>query len=114
MRSVRSVDANDGVEVDQAAPLVFGDLGVRQPSVVLELGDLQAGRASELAAQGDREAVPQLARMGLPEHRAGVVVGTGVDGTTDAGIVAVVPLSAARAGPDLAGRGDRAVVNRTE
>jgi hypothetical protein len=36
-RSIGAVEADDGVEVHQSAPLVFGDLGVGQPGVVAEL-----------------------------------------------------------------------------
>jgi hypothetical protein len=45
--SVGAVDADDGVEVDQAAALVFGDLGVGQPGDLRELALGQAGGGGE-------------------------------------------------------------------
>ncbi len=34
--AVRAVESDDGVEVDDAAPLVFGDLGVGDPELLAE------------------------------------------------------------------------------
>jgi hypothetical protein len=44
-----SVEADDGVEVDQAAQLVLGDLGERHPHGALQLGLGQAGQAGQVA-----------------------------------------------------------------
>jgi hypothetical protein len=65
------------------------------------------------AAQGDGEAVPELPGVGLPEHRAGVVVAVRVERATDARVVGVVALPAAA--PDHeAADGDAAGVDRAE
>ncbi|GAA3352603.1 hypothetical protein GCM10020366_02860 [Saccharopolyspora gregorii] len=48
--AVGSVEADDGVEVDRSAPLVFGDLGVGQPGVVGEVPHPDSGRFREVAA----------------------------------------------------------------
>ena len=72
--SVGAVEADDGVEVHEPAALVLGDLGVGQAGVVAELADLDSEHLREDAAQADGEAVPQLAGVGLPQHRADVLV----------------------------------------
>jgi hypothetical protein len=112
--SVGAVDADHGVEVDQAAALVFGDLGVGQPGVVGELPHGEAGGVGEQAAQADGEPVPELAGVGLPEDRALVVVGLGVDRGAETGVVGVVPLAAAGARPGLAPGTFGPVVHRAE
>jgi hypothetical protein len=42
------VQADDGVEVDQTPQLVLGDLGERHPHRVLQLGQGEAGQASQV------------------------------------------------------------------
>src|SRR5690606_7854250 len=42
--SVRAVEADDGVEVDDAASLVFGDLGEGEGQVVAQVPEGQAAR----------------------------------------------------------------------
>jgi hypothetical protein len=51
--SVRTVDADHGVEVDQAAPLVLGDLGEGDAGVRLEGPLGEPGPLGDLAAQVD-------------------------------------------------------------
>jgi len=53
-----AVEADDGVEVDYAASLVFGDLGVRNPDLGGEGLAGEPGLAGEGPAQGDGEAAP--------------------------------------------------------
>ena len=67
------------MEVDQAASLVLGDLGVGNPSMIIDLPDPQPRGLGEFAAKADGEAVPQVPGMGLPQHRTRVVVGARVD-----------------------------------
>jgi hypothetical protein len=81
--------------------------------VVAELADRDAERGGEGAAQGGGEPSPQGAGVGLPQHRAGVVVGVGVAGGADAGVVDVVALPAP-AGDDEAAGADLAGVHRPE
>jgi hypothetical protein len=97
--SVRAVEPDDGVEVDQAAPLVFGDLAVGEACLVGELADLDPGPSSELPAQPHREALPENPGVRLPQHGAEVVVGVGVEGGADAGVGVVVVLPAAAGNP---------------
>jgi hypothetical protein len=92
------------VEVDQAASLVFGDLAVGEACLVGELADLDPGPSSELPAQPHREALPEDPGVRLPQHRARVVVGVGVQRGADAGVGVVVVLPAlARTRPATAG-----------
>jgi hypothetical protein len=85
-----SVDADDGVEMHEAAPLILGDLGVGQSRVVAELAYGHAEQRGEASAQGAGEAVPELAGVGLPEDGAGVVVGLGVERGPGPRVVGVV------------------------
>ena len=68
------VQPDDGVEVDDAACLVFGDLDEPDPGQGAEvfLGDAQA--AGELAGQVGGEPAPQVGRVGVEQHRGLVVV----------------------------------------
>ena len=70
----RAVEADDGVEVDHAAALVFGDLGEGDPDLRGERLVGQPGLAGEGAAQGDGEAAPQFGGVGVEQDCAGVVV----------------------------------------
>ena len=54
--AVGSVEADDGVVVDDAAGLVFGDLGVGERGVLREPVAREAGGVCEVAAQVDGEA----------------------------------------------------------
>jgi len=97
-----AVEADDGVEVHEAAGLELGDLRERDPDA-LALGTLaEPGTAGEDSDQLDREAVPQRGGMPVPQHRAVVVVRRRVDRGAQVGIVGVVALAAA-AGPVVVG-----------
>jgi hypothetical protein len=53
------------VEVNDAAPLVFGDLGVGDPDLVGERFGGQPRLPGEGPAQGDREPAPEFGRAGV-------------------------------------------------
>jgi hypothetical protein len=53
-----AVEPDDGVEVDDAAALVFGDLGVGDPQLCGEGLAGEPGLTGESAPQGDTEAAP--------------------------------------------------------
>ena len=90
-----AVEAEDGVEVDRSPGLVFGDFGDRHPPDVPP-GPL--GDAEELGGgpvdQGDG-AVPQCIGHGVEDDGGGVVVGVGVEGLADGGVVGLVATIAA-------------------
>jgi hypothetical protein len=88
--AIGSVGADGGVEVDQAASLVLRDPGGREPGDLAEGLGGSAEMRRQSAAQRDDEAVPELSGVGLPEHRADVVVAVGVDRRPAAGVVGVV------------------------
>ena len=69
-----AIEPDDGVEVDDAAPLVFGDLGVGDPDLGGERLVGEPGLAGESAAQRDGEAAPQFRSAGVEQDGAGVVV----------------------------------------
>jgi hypothetical protein len=93
-----SVEADDGVVVDQAALLVLGDLGEGDPQhLVQRCNALQVECGGDLAAQVGGEAGPQRGGVGVPQHRALVVVGAGVDRGSQFGIIGAV-VAPARAG----------------
>src|SRR5262249_2502893 len=73
-RPGESVEADDGVEVDNAAALVFGDLGVGDPDLGGEVLAGEPGVAGQGPAQGDGESAPQFGSTGVEQDRAGVVV----------------------------------------
>ena len=89
------VEADDGVEVDDAACLVFGDLDVADRDDVAELGEGQAGEAGEVAGQVGGEPAPQVTGVGVEQHGGGVVVAVGTQRAAKQGVVVGV---AARAG----------------
>ena len=62
------IEADDGVEVDDAAGLVLGDLDEPDADQDAEpfLGDAQA--AGELAGQVGDEPAPQVGRVGVEQH----------------------------------------------
>ena len=62
------------MEVDHAAPLVFGDLGELHPHQLPGRGLGEPQVLGELAAQGDGEPPPQFRRPPLPDQMGGVVV----------------------------------------
>jgi hypothetical protein len=89
-----AVEPDDGVEVDHAAALVFGDLGERDPDLGSQRLVGQPGLASERPAEGDGEAAPQFGGAGVEQDRAGVVVAVRTQRLTESGIVACVPVTA--------------------
>ena len=70
------VQADDGVEVDRAAPLELGHLGVGDPDQPPQLPLLEADQPAEGTLDGDGGPPPQLGRERVPQHlRLGVVAG---------------------------------------
>src|ERR1019366_3537786 len=69
-----AVEPDDGVEVDHAAALVFGDLGVGDAQLRGERRAAHPGLAGECPAQGNGEAAPEFGGRGVEQDRAGVVV----------------------------------------
>ena len=82
-RAVGSVDADDGVQVDQSASLELSDPHERHPGMLGQAADPDAGRGGELPAGGEGEPVPQPSGVGLPEHSAGVVVAVTAERLTE-------------------------------
>ena len=108
-RSGGAVEADDGVEVDDPAALVFGDLGVGEPSLSGERLTGQPGLAGEGSAQRDGEAAPQFGGAGVEQDRAGVVVALGAQRFAELGVVSGVLFGAGQAdavwaGPAVAAR----------
>jgi hypothetical protein len=62
MDGIVAIEAEDGVKVDQAAPLELGDLGVGE----LHPCAVGLGELVQAAADGDRSAPPQLGGVGVP------------------------------------------------
>ena len=63
-----AVQPEQGVEVDDAAQLVLGDLGELDAQDLIQSGRGDAEAPSEVAAQRGPKAVPQLAGVVLPDH----------------------------------------------
>lgn len=105
--------SRNGVEVDQAALLVLGDLGEGDPQdrVGGLLGHAEPG--GDLAAQVGGEAGPQSGGVGVEQDRGRVVVRRGVQRRPEQGVRGFVELAAA-AGPDVAAGGGGAVVDGAE
>ncbi len=93
-----SVDADDGVEVDLAALLVFGDLGVGERGLVAQGALGQSGGLGDLAAQVSGEAGPQRGGVRVPQHRAGVVVPLRVQRGAEERVAVGVPGAAGAGG----------------
>lgn len=97
-----SVESDDGVEVDLAAFLVLGDLGVRERGVVPQRALGEAGGLGDLPAQVGGEACPQGRGVGVPQDRSGVVVVLGVErGAEERVVVGVLVAAVAAAGVGL-------------
>src|SRR6516165_2517871 len=62
MDGIVAIEAEDGVEVDQAAPLELSDFGVGE----LHPGAVSLGELVQAAADGDRGTPPQLGGVGVP------------------------------------------------
>jgi len=92
-----------GVEVDHAATLVLGDLGVGDPELRGEGLACEPGLTGESAPQGDGEAAPQFRGAGVEQDRAGVVVAVGAQRLTEPAVVPGVLLGAGQADAVRAG-----------
>jgi mannose-6-phosphate isomerase-like protein (cupin superfamily) len=90
------------VKVDQAAGLKLRGLHIGDPHELAELTLTQTNTRRENTDQFDDESVPPGGRVPVPQHRADVVVGRGVDRATKLRIVLGMPATAAtrdRLGP---------------
>jgi hypothetical protein len=97
VRTGGAVEADDGVEVDHAAALVFGDLGKTDPQLRGQVLVRQPGLAGDGPAEGDGEAPPELGGAGVEQDRAGVVVAVRAQRLTEPVIVEGVPVRAGHA-----------------
>ena len=75
MPSYRAVEAHHGVEVDQAALLILGNLGVRDPDNLAQKPLRDTGGGGDGAAQVEYEAGSQGRGVGVPQHGAGGAAG---------------------------------------
>ena len=80
------VQADDGVEVDDAACLVLGDLDEPDAELVVQrlLGD--PGQPGQAAGQVGGEPAPQVGRVGVEQHRGLVVVAVAAHGLAEPGV----------------------------
>jgi hypothetical protein len=69
----RAVQPDHGVDVDEAARLVFGDLRERDADGLAQPLLRQSACLRELARHVDRRAPPELAEQVVPQHRRVVV-----------------------------------------
>jgi hypothetical protein len=85
-----SVEADDGVEVHDAAFLILGHLHVADPyeSAQLLLGE--ASPARQVAGEIGGEPAPELARVGVEEDGSPVVIAVGAERSAEPRIVLVV------------------------
>jgi hypothetical protein len=60
------VQADDGVEVDRAAPLELGHLGVGDPDQPAQLSLMQTDQPGQGTLEGDGGPPPQLGGEGVP------------------------------------------------
>ena len=81
------VQADHGVEVDDAAGLVLGDLDVPDPDQGAEpfLGDAQA--AGQVPGQVGGEPAPQVPRLGVEQHGGVIVVAVAAHRLAEPGVV---------------------------
>ncbi len=87
---VDGVEADEGVEVHDAAALVFGDLAVGDP----QFDAVSAFEGAEGAGEGDHGAAPEFAGPAVPDDVVGVVVAVQAERPAQAGRVLGVPLGA--------------------
>ena len=92
-----TVEPDDGVEVNDAAPLVLSDLGVGEANLRGERLASQPGPARQGPAERDGEPAPKLGGVGVEEDRAGVVVAVGAQWLAEPVVVAGVFLVAGQA-----------------
>jgi hypothetical protein len=90
---VDAVEADHGVEMDQAAQLVFGHLAERQPAQVREGSLAESGEGGQLSAEFVRGGVPELGGHGVPDDGAEVVVAVGVEGLAEQLVLGAVQLA---------------------
>ena len=91
------------MEVNDSTPLVFGNLGVGDTDLGRERLVGQPGLPGECAAQGDGEPAPQVGRVGVEQHCAGVVVALRAQRLTKPGVILGVLLAAGQAAAVWAG-----------
>jgi hypothetical protein len=89
-----AVQADDGVEVHEAAPLELGDLREGDADALTPGTFADAGAAGEDADQFDHEAVPQRGGVPVPQHRALVVIRRRTDRPAELRVIGVVALAA--------------------
>ncbi len=92
-----SVEADDGVEMHNAAPLELADLGEGDDELLAQLRKSEPGECGQVAAEGVGEALPQHGRDRVEEHRAGVVIAAGAQRLPEHVVICTV---ADRAGDD--------------
>jgi hypothetical protein len=103
--SGRAVKPDDGVKVDDAAPLVLSDLCEGDADLGGERLIGQPGHAGQSPAQGNGEPAPQFGCAGVEKDRAGVVVAVRAQRFGELGVFAGMPLAA---GQPVAVRADLA------
>jgi hypothetical protein len=99
----RAVEPDDGVEVDDAAALVFGDLGVGDPELRGEGLAGESGLAGQGPAQGDGEPSSQFGGADVEQHRPGVVVAVWTERLAEPVVLPGVLLRARQTDAVLAG-----------
>ena len=82
-----AVEADECVEVDDAAALEFRDFHKRDPASPAELGCSEAGPVGEGATQSDGESAPQFRGVPVERDMRRVVVTVGADGLPEARVV---------------------------
>ena len=100
------VQADDGVVVDDAAGLVFGDLDEPDPDLRAQLLLGDPGQAGQLAGQVDGEPAPQFRGEGVEQDVPGVVVAVRAHRLAEPRIVGMVGAGAG----DVAAVGAAALV----
>ena len=86
---VVAVQAEQGVEMDRAAGLVFGGLAVRDADLAGQAA--VPGGLVQVPFDGLLGAPPQLTRLVVPHHVGGVVVAVRAQRLAEPGIIAAVP-----------------------
>ncbi len=92
LAGVAGVEADYGVEVDDAACLVLRDLDVPDGDLVADGGEGKSGQAGEVAGQVGGEPAPQVGGVGVEQDGGkqdggGVVVAVGAERLAEARIV---------------------------
>jgi hypothetical protein len=86
---------DDGVEVDRAASLELGHLGIGDPHELAQLIFLEADQPPKSTLDGDGGPPPQLGRERVPQHLRLGVVARGTERLAQARVVGVVAVPAA-------------------